>query len=121
MWTGRLAEDLRARIAALPGFGEMKVKALASVLAKRYGVALAEPLVPSHPTLGRRGLPQALRSTRRPSAPTRPASAPASRSPGEAGASREWRRDVSGVAAARATTERWPTMRVAVRARVIAV
>ena len=45
-------EDLRARIAALPGFGEMKVKALAAVLAKRFGVALAEPLVPSHPTLG---------------------------------------------------------------------
>ena len=35
--------------------------------------------------------------------------------------SREWRRDVSGVAAARATTDRWPTIRVAVRARVIAV
>ena len=35
--------------------------------------------------------------------------------------SREWRRDVSGVAAARATTARWPTMSVARRARVIAV
>ena len=30
----------------------MKVKALGSVLAKRFGVALAEPLVPWHPTLG---------------------------------------------------------------------
>jgi hypothetical protein len=28
------------------------VKALGSVLAKQYGVAAAEPLVPSHPTLG---------------------------------------------------------------------
>ena len=35
--------------------------------------------------------------------------------------SREWRRDVSGVAAARATTGSWPTTSVAVRARVIAV
>ena len=53
VWTEASSpDDLRARIAALPGFGEMKVKALASVLAKRYGVALAEPLVPSHPTLG---------------------------------------------------------------------
>jgi hypothetical protein len=43
---------LRANIAALPGFGEMKIKALGSVLAKRYGVAAAEPLVPWHPTLG---------------------------------------------------------------------
>jgi hypothetical protein len=30
----------------------MKVKALGAVLAKRFGVALAEPLVPAHPTLG---------------------------------------------------------------------
>jgi uncharacterized HhH-GPD family protein len=46
------SEELRANLAALPGFGEMKVKALAAVLAKRFGVELAEPLVPSHPTLG---------------------------------------------------------------------
>ncbi len=46
------ADELRKRIKALPGFGEMKVKALASVLAKRFGVAAAEGLVPSHPTLG---------------------------------------------------------------------
>ncbi|HEY7731868.1 MAG TPA: HhH-GPD-type base excision DNA repair protein [Gaiellaceae bacterium] len=45
-------DELRRRIEALPGFGEMKVKALGSVLAKRFGVAAAEPLVPSHPTLG---------------------------------------------------------------------
>jgi uncharacterized HhH-GPD family protein len=44
--------DLRARLEALPGFGEMKVKALGSVLAKRYGVTAAEELVPWHPTLG---------------------------------------------------------------------
>jgi uncharacterized HhH-GPD family protein len=46
------ADDLRARIAELPGFGEMKIKALGSVLAKRFGVAAAQGLVPPHPTLG---------------------------------------------------------------------
>ncbi len=39
---------------------EMKVKALAAVLARRFGVATAEPLVPSHPTLGDVDSPQAL-------------------------------------------------------------
>jgi uncharacterized HhH-GPD family protein len=46
------SEDLRRRIEELPGFGEMKVKALGSVLAKRFGVPVAEGLVPAHPTLG---------------------------------------------------------------------
>jgi uncharacterized HhH-GPD family protein len=53
-------EDLRRRIEELPGFGEMKVKALGSVLAKRFGVAVAEGLVPGHPTLGDIDSPQAL-------------------------------------------------------------
>jgi uncharacterized HhH-GPD family protein len=44
--------DLKKRIAALPGFGEMKIKALGSLLAKQYGVAAAEGLAPGHPTLG---------------------------------------------------------------------
>jgi uncharacterized HhH-GPD family protein len=44
--------ELRANLMALPGFGEMKVKSLAAVLAKRYGVAAAEGLVPDHMTLG---------------------------------------------------------------------
>ena len=44
--------DLKRRIEALPGFGEMKVKALASVLARRFGNTMAEPLVPDHPMLG---------------------------------------------------------------------
>ena len=52
--------DLKRRIQALPGFGEMKVKALASVLARRLGVALAEPLVPDHPMLGDVDSPEAL-------------------------------------------------------------
>jgi hypothetical protein len=44
--------DLRKRIGGLPGFGEMKVKALGSVLAKRFDVPVAQDLVPGHPTLG---------------------------------------------------------------------
>jgi uncharacterized HhH-GPD family protein len=54
------ADDLKRRLDALPGFGEMKVKALASVLARRYGNAMAEPLVPSHPMLGDVDSPEAL-------------------------------------------------------------
>jgi uncharacterized HhH-GPD family protein len=53
LWTEAAdAADLRRRIGELPGFGEMKIKALGSVLAKRFGVAAAEGLVPNHPTLG---------------------------------------------------------------------
>ena len=44
--------DLKKRIEALPGFGEMKVKALGSLLAKQYGVSAAEGLAPRHHTLG---------------------------------------------------------------------
>jgi uncharacterized HhH-GPD family protein len=53
VWTDAAdAGELRANLAALPGFGEMKVKSLGAVLAKRYGVSTAADLVPSHPTLG---------------------------------------------------------------------
>ena len=48
----RTPEELRANLLALPGFGEMKVKALGAVLAKRFGLAAAQDLVPWHPTLG---------------------------------------------------------------------
>lgn len=53
VWTdaGDSAE-LRANLSALPGFGEMKIKALGAVLAKRFDVAAAQDLVPGHPTLG---------------------------------------------------------------------
>ena len=44
--------SLRASLAALPGFGEMKIKSLGAVLANRFGVEAARGLVPSHPTLG---------------------------------------------------------------------
>ena len=54
------ADELRANLAALPGFGEMKIKALAGVLAKRFGVEAARELVPWHPTLGDVDSPQAL-------------------------------------------------------------
>lgn len=54
------ADELRANIAALPGFGDMKVKSLAAVLANRFGVKAAKPLVPPHPTLGDVDSPQAL-------------------------------------------------------------
>jgi uncharacterized HhH-GPD family protein len=53
-------KDLRKRIGALPGFGEMKIKALGSVLARRFDVAVAQDLVPNHPTLGDVDSPQAL-------------------------------------------------------------
>jgi uncharacterized HhH-GPD family protein len=53
VWTDAAdPEALRANLEALPGFGEMKVKALGAVLAKRFGVAAADDLVPWHPTLG---------------------------------------------------------------------
>ena len=53
-------DDLRRRIGALPGFGEMKVKSLGAVLANRFGVKVAEALVPNHPTLGVVDSPEAL-------------------------------------------------------------
>jgi uncharacterized HhH-GPD family protein len=61
VWTDAAdADELRANLAALPGFGEMKVKALGSVLYHRFGVEAAHELVPSHPTLGNVDSPQAL-------------------------------------------------------------
>jgi uncharacterized HhH-GPD family protein len=61
VWTdARDADELRANLAALPGFGEMKVKALGAVLAKRFGVEAARDLVPWHPTLGDVDSPAAL-------------------------------------------------------------
>jgi uncharacterized HhH-GPD family protein len=61
LWTQAAdGADLRRRISALPGFGEMKVKSLGAVLAKRFDVPVAQELVPSHPTLGDVDSPQAL-------------------------------------------------------------
>jgi uncharacterized HhH-GPD family protein len=53
VWTEAAdADDLRRRIGSLPGFGQMKITALGSVLAKRFDVPQAQGLVPDHPTLG---------------------------------------------------------------------
>jgi uncharacterized HhH-GPD family protein len=53
VWTDAAdGTDLRKRISSLPGFGEMKIKALGAVLAKRFDVEVAQELVPNHPTLG---------------------------------------------------------------------
>jgi uncharacterized HhH-GPD family protein len=53
-------EDLRRRLAALPGFGDMKIRALSGVLAKRFGLPTAIEIAPSHPTLGDVDSPEAL-------------------------------------------------------------
>ena len=61
LWTeAKDAEDLRRRIGALPGYGEMKIKSLSAVLYNRFGVEVAKGLVPEHPTLGDVDSPQAL-------------------------------------------------------------
>jgi uncharacterized HhH-GPD family protein len=53
VWTDAAdADELRANLAALPGFGEMKIKSLGAVLANRFEVDAARELVPAHPTLG---------------------------------------------------------------------
>jgi len=54
------ASDLRRRIGALPGFGEMKITGLGSVLALRFGVEVARDLVPNRPCLGGIDSPEAL-------------------------------------------------------------
>jgi uncharacterized HhH-GPD family protein len=48
------ARDLKRRIRAMPGFGQMKVASLFAVLVKRLGIRPAgfEAELPSHPTLG---------------------------------------------------------------------
>jgi uncharacterized HhH-GPD family protein len=61
IWTDAAdGAELRQRISSLPGFGEMKIKSLSAVLAKRFGVAAAQEIAPSHPTLGDVDSPQAL-------------------------------------------------------------
>ena len=68
----RDADELRQRIEELPGFGEMKIKALGSVLAKRFGVAAAQGLVPTTPRSATSTRRRRWSATRPPSAPTRP-------------------------------------------------
>jgi uncharacterized HhH-GPD family protein len=52
--------DLHRRLSELPGFGEMTIKSLSAVLAKRFGVESARELAPTHPTLGDVDSPEAL-------------------------------------------------------------
>jgi len=53
VWTeAEDAADLKRRIGDLPGFGAMKITGLGSVLALRFGVEVAQELVPNHPCLG---------------------------------------------------------------------
>jgi uncharacterized HhH-GPD family protein len=53
VWTDAAdSTALRANLAGLPGFGQMKIKALGAVLANRFDVEAAQGLVPPHPTLG---------------------------------------------------------------------
>jgi uncharacterized HhH-GPD family protein len=61
IWTEAAdSDELRANLAALPGFGEMKIKSMGAVLAKHFGVEAARDLVPWHPTLGDVDSPEAL-------------------------------------------------------------
>jgi len=53
IWTdAKDGADLKQRLAALPGFGDMKVRGMTAVLAKRFDVGVAREVAPNHPTLG---------------------------------------------------------------------
>jgi uncharacterized HhH-GPD family protein len=61
VWTDAAsADELRANLVALPGFGDMKTGSIGAVLFKHFGVEAARDLVPPHPTLGDVDSPQAL-------------------------------------------------------------
>ncbi|HYH93616.1 MAG TPA: HhH-GPD-type base excision DNA repair protein [Candidatus Saccharimonadales bacterium] len=55
LWTEAAdGPDLKRRLLGLPGFGEMKVAAILSILSRRYGIDLPglAAVLPTHPTLG---------------------------------------------------------------------
>ena len=55
VWTDASdGRDLARRIGAMPGFGDMKVRSLIAVLAKRFAVSLPglDEVMPTYPTLG---------------------------------------------------------------------
>jgi uncharacterized HhH-GPD family protein len=53
VWTEATdADDLRRRLGALPGFGDMKVRTIGAVLEKRFGVEAAQGMAPDRMTLG---------------------------------------------------------------------
>lgn len=62
-WTeAESGADLRARLLALPGFGDMKVRSLIATLVKQFGVRPSgyADVLPNHPTLGDADTPEAL-------------------------------------------------------------
>ena len=63
LWTQATdAADLKRRIGALPGFGEMKTASMFAVLVRLLGVDVpgAQEALPTHPTLGDVDSPEAL-------------------------------------------------------------
>lgn len=63
VWTeARDGNDLDHRLRSLPGFGDMKVRAMLGVLVKRFGLTLdgIDEVAPKHPTLGDVDSPEAL-------------------------------------------------------------
>ena len=63
VWTTATdGRDLQRRLMALPSFGEMKVRSLLAILAKRFGLRLPglDEVIPQHPTLGDVDSPEAL-------------------------------------------------------------
>jgi uncharacterized HhH-GPD family protein len=63
IWTEAAdGRDLQARLLALPGIGDMKARALLSILANRFGVRPPgiETVLPTHPTLGDVDSPESL-------------------------------------------------------------
>ncbi|WP_027007415.1 HhH-GPD-type base excision DNA repair protein [Conexibacter woesei] len=61
VWTdATTSAELRANLEGLPGFGEMKVKSMGSVLFHHYRLEIARELVPWHPTLGSVASPEGL-------------------------------------------------------------
>ena len=63
VWTEATdGHDLQRRLKALPSFGDMKVRSMLGILAKRFGLQLPglEEVTPTHPTLGDVDSPEAL-------------------------------------------------------------
>jgi len=63
VWTEATdGRDLRARLKALPSFGDMKVRSMLGILSKRYALQLPglDAVAPKHPTLGDVDSPEAL-------------------------------------------------------------
>jgi len=65
LWTEATdGPDLKRRLLALPGIGEMKAAAILAILGKRLGVDLPglDAVMPTHPTLGDVDSPERLAS-----------------------------------------------------------